>query len=164
MKRVVILGLFLFLGSAGLTAQMTKEKASWTPKTVVENSNCELKLLEMDALIQQTGRDFLMIVISHLGKDEDERFANRRLHNAKVFFTGTESKYNRPLETVVTGEGVPVDGEGYLDLYIRGELELRISFKRNRDLFVRPCALNFPTEKYCSTAFEKLFYPCNAKN
>lgn len=160
MKTVISLILLLLINFVNAEAQKLEGEFSLKPKNKVENSNCEIKLRDLDVLIQHTKPESSILIISQIGKNERIGFGKRRLYNAKAFFTKVESRYSRPPESVVIAEAERVDGEGHLDFYIQGELNLRINFKKNRDLYIRPCSLNFPDEKYCSTKLEKLFYPC----
>jgi len=160
MKRIGILILVLLINIVTVVAQKQDREFFIKPKNEVENSKCELSIKELSLLSQNTKPDSLMIIISHSGKDEKIIFGKRRLYNAKALFTKAESKNIRPSESVMVAEGERISNQGYLDFYVQGALELRITFKKNRDLYIRPCSLNFPDEKYCSTELEKLFYPC----
>lgn len=161
MKNVYILVLIVFFCVRITIAQEQDNQFPLKPKTEVKNSSCELNTAELDVLSQYTKKNESIIIISHLGKNEKSIFGKRRLHNAETFFTkGVNSSFTRPLESLLIAEGEKVSSKGYLDFYVRGELELRIFFGKNKDLSVSPCAFNFPDEKPCSTDYEKLLYPC----
>lgn len=131
------------------------------PKVEVKFDSCQENNSELSILNQYTKQDDLIIVISHLGKDEKESYGQRRLYNAMTFLTkGFNAEYNRTPESILVAEGKRVDEKGYLDFFTKGNLELRIFLGKNRDLRVPPCVLQAPEEKPCSTDFEKLFYPC----
>ncbi len=116
-------------------------------------------------LIQNTAKDDFIIVISHLGELEKQNLMQRRLNNINVFFSkgSTDSTYNRSHDSFLIAEGKRVKNKGILDFYIKGELELRIVFDKNQDLYTTPCVFT-PEEKPCSTVYEKLLYPCKSKS
>lgn len=165
MTNLYILVLTVFFCFQITIAQGQDRYFPLTPKVVIEKSNCELNSRELDILNQSTKQDELIIIVSYLGKNENNSFGQRRLHNAKTLLLKRSiAQHNRPSESILIVNGEQAEDRGYLDFYIKGHLELRIFINKNQDLSVLPCAFNLPDEKPCETDFEKLFYPCKSKN
>ncbi|MBK8147773.1 MAG: hypothetical protein IPK58_06030 [Acidobacteria bacterium] len=82
----------------------------------------------------------------------------RRMFNAQTFLVSFSIK-SRLKERIITASGERDPQKGFLDFYVRGQLELRVYFPKNKDLFVQPCFEGFET-KPCSGEFGRLFYPC----
>lgn len=160
MKKTALISIAVMLFCCKL-ALAQEPKTTPTPK--VTATNCEGNTLHLDVLSQYTARSDLIIIISHLGLTEKKVFGKRRLHNAETFFNkGAGDKFIRPLDFIATAEGKRVNGKGYLDFFVKGELALRIFVAKDRDLAVHYCVKE-PEEKRCSEDFEKLIYPCKAK-
>ena len=158
----IIFSLFLM---CGVILAQEEQMSPLKPKVKINFTSCEANNSELSILNQYTPDNEIVIIISHLRKDEKKQYGRRRLHNAKIFLTrGFRKEFNRLQEYVLTAEGEEVKKQGYLDFYVKGKIELRIFFKRNIDLIVSPCVLQFPEEKPCETDYEKLFYPCKSKN
>jgi hypothetical protein len=130
------------------------------PKTEVKKPSCEFNTLELSTLSQHSDLSNLIIIVSHLGVSEKNKFAIRRLANARLFLTLPNQESRRDISSIILSEGEKVIGLGYLDFYVKGELELRIYISKNKDLFLSDCILNYPDEKACSTDYSKQFYPC----
>lgn len=161
MKIIVTLILIFLGGLLTASAQTTGESSQSQPKVVVEKYACGLRYNSLGSLIQYSKKDDVIIIISHIGKGEADKFGKRRLSNAKTFLTQETVYYKKPPEFVVTAEGEKVGGEGYLDFYVHGEFEVRIFIEKNKDLYLGDCGAE-PDQKPCQTAYEKLFYPCKA--
>jgi len=103
----------------------------------------------------------LIIIISHLGRTENKKFADRRLHNARTYLIKQTGKGNAP-ERVIISKGEESADQGYLDFFVKGRLELRLYIPNNKDFWVQPCVQD-PDKKPCSEFDAMLYYPCKAK-
>jgi hypothetical protein len=147
-----------------VAAQQSMAQNSLKPKSEIRKTNCEENNLVLINLDQSNDRNDLIIIISHSAKNEKKVMGARRLHNAVTFLTKSfEREYNRTANSIITAKGATTDDKAYLDFFVKGQLELRIFFDRNRDLRLPPCVFLFPKEKPCSTDFEKMYYPCKGK-
>jgi hypothetical protein len=133
------------------------------PRIEVKKPSCEFNSLELNSLSQNTATSDLLIIVSHLGVSEKVKFGGRRLANAKTFLNLNNQELKRESDSIILTQGERVQGLGYLDFYVKGELELRIYVNKNKDLFLSDCVLNYPDEKPCTTKYSKLFYPCKGK-
>lgn len=143
--------------SLPILAQTQDEQFSLKPKIEINPPYCEFNILELEGLAREIKSNEFLIIISHLGVGERKEMGFRRLYNAKYFFI--HSPNNRPVSSILTAEGESVNGKGYIDFYVKGELELRIYIKKNAELIVTSC-ISDPPDKRCSPAREKQFYPC----
>jgi hypothetical protein len=141
----------------------SRETDGFTPKTIIDTHKCESSVREVGALNEHSERNEFILIISHLGENETESFGKRRLDNAKTFLTKGFVSINRAPESVIIAQGERVSQKGYLDFFVKGILELRVFFPKNRDFFLGTCVLNYPQEKQCSLAYDKLYFPCKDK-
>lgn len=161
MKLLSPIIVLIFL--CGVVLSQNNLEKSIEPKVKIDFTSCEENDSALSILDQYTAQAELITIISHLGIDEKKKFGQRRLYNAKTFLTKGFDKFNRLPESVLIAEGEIKDEKGYLDFYVKGEVELRIFFRKNTDLIVPPCVKSIE-EKSCETDFEKLFYPCKSKS
>jgi hypothetical protein len=167
MKKLLIAKLVLLIVTMPIWGQSSDKIFPLHPKAGggVRASDCTVKFDSIRAfmLTASAKKDALIIIMSHLGKEESARLGKRRLYNAKTYLTSIafDLKYRRDSESILIAEGErEAQGAGFLDFYIEGEIELRIFFEKNEDLLLGSCVLNQSYEKFCKTDFEKLFYPC----
>ncbi|HEX8368003.1 MAG TPA: hypothetical protein VF604_05635 [Pyrinomonadaceae bacterium] len=155
------LGLFflLFCGISNSFGQ-SGEKDRLKPKKIIETPTCESNMTELGFLNQYSKGNEFVLIISHTGQNEKKYFGERRLYNAKIFLTKGFVSINRTPESIIIAQGERVSQKGYLDFFVDGILELRIFFDKNQDFFLGTCVLDYPYEKPCSSAYDKLFYPC----
>jgi hypothetical protein len=159
-KYLIFLTSIILFSTFVAMSQENKAVFPIEPKTQSLPASCEIVLRDLDILIQRINSNDLLIIISHEGKMENKwNLAKRRLHNAKTYYTDGITIFKRLPESIITAEGDKTDGKGYLDFFVKGQLELRIYLHKNRDLAISTCVL-LPEEKPCSTSFEKLVYPC----
>ncbi len=156
MKKITIVSAFIFL--AIFTARSQQIIDPTEPRQVLRKSTCFLNSNFILALDAGFDAREIVIVISHLGKNEKNVMATRRLYNAKTFLELIAVKARSP-ERIITANGENSSGDGYLDFFVKGNLELRIYFPKNKDLFVQPC-FEDPEQKPCTGENGKLFYPC----
>jgi hypothetical protein len=134
------------------------------PVVEIRKPYCEFNLIEMSKLADKLKLTDFLIVVSHLGKSEKSSYAHRRLYNAKTYFAG---EYARPFkhsaDSIVATEGERVEGNGYMDFYIKGRLELRIYLNKNADFVVTACIVD-PPDSRCTDSRERLFFPCKRKD
>jgi hypothetical protein len=126
--------LFLFVsGPIGVGAQ----DPTWKPPEARVN-NCEANDHYLDTAHQLAGDNSIIIAVAHLGNGERNPELNRRrLHNVRAYLTSFAWK-RRP-DTVITAEGEKVNGNGRVDIYVRGGLWAALAVKRNGDLLVGLC-------------------------
>jgi hypothetical protein len=125
---------------------------------------CEFNNSVLDVIAQKTPADELIIVIAHLGDEENRKNLNyRRLHNVKFFLTEflTDATVRRKPETIILAEAERVKGYGRVELYIKGKLYDVLKARRNADLFVGYCSRE-PPEPPCPP-LERNLYPCRDK-
>ncbi|MBK7708581.1 MAG: hypothetical protein IPJ30_23180 [Acidobacteria bacterium] len=132
------------------------------PKYLIKKSECPINSIFLQSLDAETKREDLIIIVSHLGKSEKARLGQRRLFNARTFLVFISTK-SRSMSRIIAAQGERVPGKGFLDFYVKGELELRIFFLKNRELFVQPCFEGVDT-KPCSGEDGRRFYPCRRSN
>jgi hypothetical protein len=150
----------LFWGCLVVHSQVENRKKPWLPKKEAATISCEDNLALLDTLIQSIHTDKMLLIVSHLGKRENRAdLSRRRLYNIKTYYTKGFDQTEREAESIVIADGEKVTGKGYLDFYVEGQIILRLYLNYNRDLTFGPCTL-LPEEKRCSTAYEKMFYPC----
>ena len=114
-----------------------------------------------DNFVQGTPIEKNVIIVSYKGKNESKaNIAERRLHNAKIYFTEyyKKTRFSRPENTIITTLGVGESREGKLDFYVDGNLRLTLLFLDNIDFHLSPCYLDL--KDYCEDEMKKLFYPC----
>lgn len=155
MKFIVSIITLLFISVAAVSQEMTDPLK---PRFVLQRSTCFLNSNSLMSIDVELDSKELIIVISHLGKNEKQRMANRRLYNAKTFIRWMAGK-GRSDERIIAGIGEPSSDQGYLDFFVEGDLELRIYFPKNKDLLVQPC-FEDPEQKPCTGENGRMFYPC----
>jgi len=158
-RHFVFAGMLILFGTFAGFGQSKPEEFKLTPMYQTEIGECEVRMRYLDDLVLTTKRDEMVIVVSHLGDKERKKFGARRLYNAKTYFLAGLKDLHRSAESVVTAEGERVEGDGYLDLFIRGKLELRVFVGKNNDLNVGDCAAQ-TKEDACYYPDERQFYPC----
>ena len=140
-------------------AQSESTRPYYEPEFTLEKAVCWMNVEQLLMIDQQTTKDKLIIIISHLGKSDNPDFGKRRLHNAKMFFTKYELGKKRSDKYIVTAEGEKADNEGYLDFFVDGKLKFRIFFRRNGDFLLWDCYPN-DSKEFCSAEYDKNLYPC----
>jgi hypothetical protein len=144
-------------------AQAQNRSETFTPTTVVRLGTCGDIRSHVAILKQYTEPQDLIIIVSHNGRGEKREMSRRRLHNARIFFSkGAGEGFNRSDGLIVTGEGDPVAGKGYIDFFVAGSAALRVFLEKNRDLALAYCVKE-PEEEACSRELERLFFPCKAR-
>ena len=160
MRILTSLALSILLGLIAAAAQQPDAKSPITPKVEVPIASCNENNSHLSILNQYSAESAIIIVISRPGQHERRDISSRRLHNALNFLVKEfRPGFKREPGSIVTAEGERVEGRGYLDFYVQGNLELQIFFEKDRDLLVPPCVFS-PEEKPCSTVYEAQFYPC----
>ncbi len=96
--------------------------------------NCERALLYQDvvvnAALEQTNKNAILIVIVRLGDDETSReLIRRRLYNVRQYFRERGSRL--AAEKVIVAEGERTKGYGRVEYYLGGELYERLLFSKN---------------------------------
>lgn len=136
----------------------------FAPVVAITKPYCEFNIIEMKNLGDKLKAVDFLIIVSHLGKSEKSSYTQRRLFNAKTYFAGEYSQTPKhPAHAIVTAEGERVEGNGYLDFYVRGRLELRVFLHKNADFVVTACIVDPPNSR-CTDVRERMFFPCKAKN
>src|SRR5215211_5366725 len=104
--KIALLVFNLFFVCGTISAQV-KEKSHFEPKVKIDFTSCEENNSHLSILNQYTPQDELIMIISHLGKNEKKQYSQRRLHNAKTFLTGGfRDEFNRQSEYVLVADGV----------------------------------------------------------
>ena len=161
-KQIICVFVFLFSLHTTVEAQ-TRNNSKLRPKSLIEVASCNENVSHLSILNQYTDNEDLIIVIAHANISEKNQINGRRMHNAITFLTkGFEKGFNRSIDSIVAAEGQKTSGFGYLDFYVKGELELRILLNKNQDLILSPCVLQFPDKK-CSSDIEKSYFPCRGQ-
>ena len=165
MKLILITIVNIFCFSSVIFAQEENVVFSLKPKDEVKKPSCELNSMFLTILSQQTDSNDLLIIVSHLGKTERAIYGQRRLANAKTFFVSTDlSKlFRRSTNSIILAVGERVEGNGFVDFYVKGELMVRLNTPKNKDLFLIDCVLTGEFEKPCSSKLSRSFYPCKSK-
>jgi hypothetical protein len=134
------------------------------PVEQIKPPYCEYNLRKLYDLADKIGANDILIIVSHLGKAEKAAFGPRRLYNAKTYLTTTDTLPRvRPADSVITVQGDAVDGNGFLDFYVKGQLELRVYINKNADFSVTSCIVDPPGSNLCTSSYERPYYPCKAK-
>lgn len=132
------------------------------PKLMYPKTTCFLNSNSLQSLDSTSEANDLIIIVSHLGKSEKKKMADRRLHNARTFLIRFNTKARSP-ERIIISKGEESDGKGYLDFFVKGRLEYRVYLPKNRDFLVQPCVRDVESQKSCSQEDARLYYPCKAK-
>lgn len=141
-------------------AQDLDDRFPLKPGREIKQPYCEFNIPELEKIAAKIGSDKYLIIVSHLEKTERKSISSRRLYNAKKFFMTVP--YNRSTDSILTAEGEPDTGYGYLDFFVEGRLELRIHVNKNAELVVTSCIVDPPNSR-CSNPNESNFYPCLSK-
>ena len=158
--RTVIFLLVIIVCTVSVFSQKTLDKLS--PRLLVPKAECSLNSSFLQSVESTTEPDDLILIISHLGKSEKDKVADRRLYNARTFISRFATKARSP-ERIIISKGEKSTADGYLDFFVNGQLEMRVIFPKNRDLLVQPCVQD-PEKTPCSDEDSLFYYPCRAKN
>ena len=158
MKVIVSLLLITICCSSVLSQEQRDEL---DPKFVLRKSTCFSNSNYLQSMDMEYEANDLIIIVSHLGKSEKKKMADRRLYNARTFLI-TNSFKERTAERIIVTKGEESMDEGYLDFFLKGHLDMRIYFPKNRELWVAPCVQD-PNEKPCAGFYDRLYYPCKKK-
>ncbi len=114
--------------------------------------NCERNLLYQDVVInaalEQTKEDGVLIVVVRLGDSEASReLIRRRLYNLRQYFKERGSRL--VTERIIFAEGERVKGYGRIEYYLGGKLYERLLFPKNGYICHSCCGLdhNYYPEK-----------------
>ena len=114
--------------------------------------NCERNLLYQDvvvnAALEQTNKNGILIVIIRLGDGEISReLIRRRLYNVRQYFKERGSRLKS--ENVIVAEGERTKGYGRVEYYLDGGLYERLLFPKNGFICHSCCGLdhNYYPEK-----------------
>ena len=158
--KVIACLLFIFISCSSVLSQEQRDELD--PKFVLRKSTCFTNSNTLQSIEMEYEANDLIILVSHLGKSEKKKMADRRLYNARTFLI-TNSFKQRTAERIIVTKGEESTDEGYLDFFVKGHLEMRIYFpKKNRELWVAPCVQD-PNEKPCAGTYDRLYYPCKKK-
>jgi hypothetical protein len=164
MLRILIICFVFFIFCQLTPGQKGDNPFPLKPVLQIKPPYCEFNVRRMQDLSDVVGSKNLLIVVSHLGKGEKAALGVRRLYNAKTYFTKIDvSPETRSADSVITAQGDAVDGDGFLDFYVKGQLELRVYINKNADFIVTSCIVDPPGSNLCTSSYERLYYPCKAK-
>lgn len=158
--RIIATLLLVIICSSSVISQEPLDALS--PRFIVTKAECSRNSHLLQSIDSTTESDDLIIIVSHLGKSEKNKMADRRLHNARTFLSRFTIMERSP-ERIIISKGEESSGEGFLNFFVKGQLELRINFPKNRDLLVQPCVQD-REKKPCSDEDARLYYPCKANN
>ena len=133
---------FVFLICCQLAAGQGEDNP-FPPKPVdhIKPPYCEFHIRKLTQLVDKIGANDILIIVSRLGKIEKSS-RSRRLYNAKMYLTTVEPQpLSRmlPAESVISTQGDAAEGNGFLDFYVKGQLELRVYLNKNADFVVTSC-------------------------
>jgi hypothetical protein len=135
-RRTLILTLVLLSSSIGLrSAESQIRDDSRGPMIVKADANaCELNSAYMDQIRNELASgDGVVIIIARLGTGERSRqLSRRRLRTAFGYIS-------YPTTRVVLAYGEPVNGDGRLEFYVRGELFLVTLAPRGKNICPTCC-------------------------
>ncbi len=137
-------------------------------QTTEKSTTCESNSSYLDALLQNLSEEDLIIVISRLGKIEQNHNLNeRRLHNVKAYLTDymKSSILSKHLNNIILATGDKTIGLGVIEIYYKGKLFSKFYLSHNADLYVGECAVDLSIYKdACEIEAQKKFYPCKLIN
>ena len=161
-----VFGIGMVVGLMSMSVDGQTDEAFQTRK-ISEFANarpgyCWYNNLQLDQISQGIPLDKTLIIISRLGdKDRNTNLNKRRLHNVRAYLTaGTIDQYRRTADSIIIGESEAVKGRGRVEFYLDGRLINVLVPYANADLGVAECYAESDGGNWCSTARQKLFYPC----
>lgn len=119
-----------------MTGYATAHCSEVSEPRIINGSNYESTIAELDLIAQTVGEDKLIIMIARVGNREPAHSLNRRrLRTVRDYL-----KFTRAIseQRIVTAEGEPMRGLGRVEVYLDGKLFTVFTLERKRNFAPEP--------------------------